>query len=309
MPGTIFGTEGANQMVRSGSVPFDKAYGLGGDDLIDFTGAWGSSPFYLYGGAGNDTIRGSTRTTSYMDGGAGNDGYVVNSSLNIVTEGANAGYDTLYIATPYVDAGGSRSIVMAGSGVSGGYTVDADVESVQMNIWTGKVGPNNVGFTFHGNDYANNFGGSEGADTIRGRGGNDTLNGKGGADRMDGGVGLDILNGGDGSDLMFGGKADGDKLTGGAGADIFVLSGKGGSPITLTDVIMDHNSSLDTIVLQGIGSKITSVSTAYVGGKTEVAIGGSLDTAVFTMQGSYSNSAIATLVNSGKIGTDDSIFV
>ncbi len=305
---TFTGTAGNNSSTQTGLIPLDTFYMLEGKDLLDLTGATGNVPFYVYGGAGDDTLRGSSRTATIMDGGTGNDSFVVNNKGNVVVEAANQGYDTLYIGTPYVDAGGSRLIVMAGSGVSGGYTVDVDVEAVRANVFSGSIGPKSVGFTFHGNSGANLFGGSEGGDTMRGNAGNDTLEGKGGNDRLQGGVGLDILVGDGGNDVLFGDKSDGDKLTGGAGSDLFVFGGRGGTQITLTDVVMDYDRALDDIVIQGTGS-IKSVSGVTAGGTTQVTVVGTTDTAIFSMAGSYSTSVLNSMLGAGDIRVDDRLFV
>jgi Ca2+-binding RTX toxin-like protein len=79
----------------------------------------------------------------------------------------------------------------------------------------------------------NNLVGTSGNDSIVGLGGDDTLNGAGGSDTVDGGEGNDFVFGGEG--------AFSDTLTGGPGADTFVLGGISSSnleifpPDTLTD--------------------------------------------------------------------------
>ncbi len=306
---TFTGTAGNNSSTLKGLIQLDKFYMLEGNDLLDLTGAWGNTSFSVFGGAGNDILRGSSRTTTIMDGGTGNDDFVINNQNNLAVEVANQGYDTLRIATPYVEAGGSRSIVMAGSGVSGGYIVDVDIEAVRAEVSLGKIGPKSLGFNFYGNTGANVFAGSEGGDTMRGNAGNDTLEGKGGDDRLQGELGLDILVGDGGNDTLFAERADGDKLTGGAGADLFVFGGKGGTPVTLTDVVMDYDRALDDIVLQGIGSSIKSVSGVTAGGTTQVTVVGTTDTAIFSMVGSYSTSVLNSMLGAGDIRIDNNLFV
>jgi Ca2+-binding RTX toxin-like protein len=67
----------------------------------------------------------------------------------------------------------------------------------------------------------------DGNDILNGYDGNDLLSGDGGNDQLFGGDGSDTLLGGDGSDFLYGGpRAAGfqDVLTGGNGADVFLLS-------------------------------------------------------------------------------------
>lgn len=67
----------------------------------------------------------------------------------------------------------------------------------------------------------------DGNDKIAGYGGNDTLDGGGGNDELFGGDGADTLEGGAGADFLYGGRrglGNLDILTGGTGADSFLLS-------------------------------------------------------------------------------------
>ncbi|MGL5079996.1 MAG: calcium-binding protein [Microcoleaceae cyanobacterium] len=72
-----------------------------------------------------------------------------------------------------------------------------------------------------------------GADSIDGGNGNDIFLGGLGNDYLDGGAEADLIRGGAGFDLLFGGGEDGenqtaaDTLTGGADADLFVLTSTG----------------------------------------------------------------------------------
>ena len=108
------------------------------------------------GGAGNDSL----------SGGAGNDIYLVDSSLDVVTEKLNEGTDTI------------RSSV----GVS---ALAANVENLSL---TGSADING-----NGNALANVIIGNAGSNALDGGDGNDTLNGSGGADTLSGGLGDDLF--------------------------------------------------------------------------------------------------------------------
>ncbi len=136
----------------------DSLIGGGGDDILD-------------GGAGNDT----------MVGGAGNDTYFVDSLLDVVTEVAGGGNDTVYTTIA-------------------GFTA-ANVENI---ILVGAAPGAPVGQTLVGDGGPNTLTGGAGNDTLIGGGGNDILNGGDGndtfmytigdgADSVDGGAGNDTL--------------------------------------------------------------------------------------------------------------------
>lgn len=172
----------------------------------------------LNGGGGADTL----------SGGAGNDTYVT-EGLDVITEAAGAGVDTVQS--------------------SGGYTLAANLENL---VLTGTA------LRGAGNDLNNRITGNASNNVLSGGGGNDTLIGGAGNDTLDGGVGLNTViyegtaavavnltngtaTGGQGSDtltnigvVLTGGGNDilvGDSsanaLNGGAGND--TISGWGGA--------------------------------------------------------------------------------
>jgi Ca2+-binding RTX toxin-like protein len=98
----------------------------------------------LNGGAGNDTL----------SGGAGNDLYIVDSTLDVVIEGSNAGTD--------------------GVQASVSYSLSANVENLTL---TGSAAINGIGNSLNnvitGNSAANTLNGGGGADTLSGGLGND----------------------------------------------------------------------------------------------------------------------------------------
>jgi Ca2+-binding RTX toxin-like protein len=144
---TINGTSGNDGLM--GTVKNDVLNGLAGDDTLN-------------GLAGNDT----------MQGGLGNDTYIVDSKLDAVVEGENAGFDQINSSVDYA--------------------LSANVEKL---VLTGNTNINGVGSA--GNDFIN---GNAGDNVLNGMAGNDDLFGDNGNDTLNGGVGNDTLNGGNGYD-------------------------------------------------------------------------------------------------------------
>jgi serralysin len=107
----------------------------------------------LIGNAGNNVLNGGAGADN-MSGGAGNDTYVVDNADDVVTEGANAGTDTVQASIPY--------------------TLGANLENLTL---TGSASINGAGNAL--------------ANVITGNSGNNILDGGTGADTMSGGVGND----------------------------------------------------------------------------------------------------------------------
>jgi len=116
----------------------------------------------LTGNAGDNVLNGGAGADT-MIGGLGNDTYVVDVATDVVTEGVNAGIDTVQ------------------SGVT--YTLGANLENLTL---TGTAARNGTG-----NTADNVLLGNSGANTLTGNAGNDTLDGKAGADSLIGGTGND----------------------------------------------------------------------------------------------------------------------
>ena len=156
----INGTGNTAANIVTGNTGNNLLSGLGGDDQ-------------LFGGAGNDALDGSTGNDSLdggigndtLTGGAGNDIYVVDSTLDIVTEAASAGTDLVQSSATF--------------------TLTVNVENLVL------VGAAAINGT--GNTLANSITGTTGANQLFGLDGNDSL---------DGGTGNDILNGGIGNDTF-----------------------------------------------------------------------------------------------------------
>ena len=163
----------------------EKAFGLGGDDIVQ-------------GGFGND----------YLDGGAGFDiadyatasvGVSVNLGLTGAQSTVGAGTDTL----------------VSIEGIRGSAFADVLTGNQTANLLSG-IGGNDTVF---GGDGADTVTATSGQTYLRGEAGEDSLSGGSGFDDMHGNMGNDTLRGNDGEDWVVGGK-DNDLLFGDAAWDI-----------------------------------------------------------------------------------------
>jgi VCBS repeat-containing protein len=158
-------------LVSTGVGPF---HGIGNAAANAITGGAGNDT--LEGGLGNDVLTGGLGGDN-MIGGLGNDVYSVDNVLDVVTELAAQGTDTV------------NTTLSA-------YTLGDNVE----NLVAKAVG------SFHGigNASANTMTGNIGSDILEGGGGKDILLGGAGADRLVGGAAADTLTGGaDGDTFVF----------------------------------------------------------------------------------------------------------
>ncbi len=152
-------TDPVGDLISGGRDTADNLTGTAGADNV--TGDRGNDT--LSGGLGNDTLNGG-RDNDRLDGGpgadlligdTGNDVFVVDDPLDIVSELAAGGTDTVFTSLA-------------------SYTLPVDVEALTFS--------GTAGFRGQGNGLANQITGGSGADTISGGGGADTITGGGGAD-------------------------------------------------------------------------------------------------------------------------------
>ena len=208
--------------------------GNAGDNVL--TGTSGNDT--LNGGAGNDTLNGGGGINTLI-GGAGNDRFIVNALTDVVSEGLNAGTDTVVASLDY--------------------TLTANVDNLEL---TGSA------VTGIGNALANTITGTGGANTLSGLAGNDTLIGGAGQDTVDGGVGNDVV-------VMQVTAGNVDNADGGAGIDTLALTG--GSGVVAVDLssLIDQVTSIggvpdDTLVQKnfenldasGLGGSVTVTGSA-----------------------------------------------
>jgi len=208
----------------------ENAKGGSGNDTV--TGNSGNNA--LYGNAGNDTISGGSGD-DYMDGGTGTD------------------------TVDYIhwNGGGTYNLATGLATFPGFYTEDIlNFENILTgsgnDTVVGSVAANRI-TTNGGNDSISS---GDGNDTISAGDGNDELIGGGGNDWLDGGVGTDRLNG---YGTVTNDLSQFDTLTGGAGADYFVLGGTWGvSYVESGDgyaIIKDWDFISDWIETRGIASQ------------------------------------------------------
>ncbi|MFN6461907.1 MAG: DVUA0089 family protein [Nostoc sp. DedVER02] len=211
-------------------VNFDNVKGTNANDIIigddqnnQLFGNGGNDS--LNGGNGSDTLDGGTGTDT-LNGAAGNDTYIITSAGDTIIEAANSGTDIVRSSISYTLGTNVENLTLTGTSLIGG---------------TGNTLNN---FLF-GNTANNTLNGLEGNDTLDGNLGNDILNGGDGNDSLQGGPDNDILNGGAGDDILIGvfpenllppGLKETDTLTGGTGADRFILG-------DLVNIFYDDNNS------------------------------------------------------------------
>jgi Ca2+-binding RTX toxin-like protein len=247
----------------SGNDSSNRLEGGGGDD--DLTGSTASANAdTLFGGAGNDTLRGGGGDTLY--GGADNDTLIAGAGPRDTLYGGD-GMDILmgsggdYLAgganndTYYVNAGDTVYEQFASHGTD---TVHTTLSTYTMSVYVENLVFSTSEFypdgdhTAHGNSEDNQITGGAGVDTFHGNNGVDRLYGRGGNDNLNGGyagdflygdAGADTLRGDAGNDGLYGG-ADNDNLNGGADNDTLI---GGGGKDTLTG-----GSGVDTFQFESV---------------------------------------------------------
>jgi Ca2+-binding RTX toxin-like protein len=246
----------------------NQAYALAGNDSMSA----GLGDDSLYGGVGNDKLNGD-EGSDYLLGGSGSD------TLN-----GGAGGDTLNAeggdtpSTTGTDAPGTLNVLNGDAGNdhlyggAGNERLNGGADADQLN---GAAGND----TLDGGDGADTLSGEAGNDSLSGSGGNDILH-VGRSGNSHGGA-TDTLNGGAGDDILYlvdDSTGYGDKaiLTGGTGADAFVLgdgyydfSWLGYSPLSAADRITDFKAiegdRLDSGITDGLGGNHGNIPLVWRG--------------------------------------------
>jgi Ca2+-binding RTX toxin-like protein len=216
----ITGTSGGNSL-----------FGDGGNDT-------------LVGNDGGDILNGATGNDS-MAGGTGDDTYWVDATADVINEGVNWGYDTMYVESLLV----------------GNYLLAANVETLTLSMNEGG-GFSTINHNATGNAQHNTINGNAGNNSLSGLGGEDTISGGTGNDVLSGGTENDELFGGIGNDTIFGDAGDDeldgetgfDSMSGGTGDDLYwVFEGDGASTVigaANEDVVVEAlNAGRDTVIV------------------------------------------------------------
>ena len=239
----------------------------------------------LEGLAGNDTLDGGAGLDTLI-GGTGDDTYVIDSALDVVTELAGEGTDTVQVAFTYTLGNHLENLLLTGSAALSGFGNTLD------NALTGNAAANRL----EGLAGADTLDGGSGIDTLVGGTGDDTyivestgdrviersasdgvdtvlssasfftleahvenlsltgtasIGGAGNAlaNTLTGNAGNNLFDGGDGNDTLFGGAGN-DSLYGGAGSDS-MLGGAGNDLYRVglsTDIVVEFaDEGTDTV--------------------------------------------------------------
>jgi Ca2+-binding RTX toxin-like protein len=263
----VTGTDAANSNL-SGTSGRDLIEGLAGNDTLN-------------GGDGNDTLDGGAGADR-MSGGAGDDNYSVDNTGDVVTEGSNAGTDTVLSSVSYTLANNVENLRLSGSAninATGNSANNWLIGNAGNNRLNGGAGADSMvggaGDDTYVVDNANDTiveAEGEGTDTVETNRtktlsanlenlvltGNADIDGTGNASNnvITGNAGDNVLNGGAGNDTLIG-NGGADELIGGTGDDTYVLSSAGGGGD-------DGDSEVEIVELTGEGTDTVVTDQAYV---------------------------------------------
>ena len=246
--------------------------------LGNINGTGNSVANMLTGNGGDNVLDGGAGADS-MAGGAGNDTYLVDVAGDLVTEGADAGTDTVRSAVNYALGANLENLTLTGAGNINGTGNDA------ANILTGNSGNNTLN-------------GGAGADTMAGGAGNDTyvvdavgdtvteaegegtdlvrasvsytlsanvenltltgsknINGTGNAleNVLTGNAKNNVLDGGAGADTMVGGAGNDTYVADNAG-DVVVEADGAGTDLVQASVSYTLSANVENLTLTGSGN-------------------------------------------------------
>jgi VCBS repeat-containing protein len=227
--GSINGTGNALDNVITGNGGNNTLSGLDGNDT-------------LIGNAGNDILDGGTGADN-LQGGTGNDTYVVDNAGDVVTEGLNAGTDTVQSSIDYTLTANVENLTLTGTDNLHG------TGNTLNNVIIGNSGDNTVDAA-EGADTVN---AGAGNDIVHGGDGNDSLFGEAGNDQLFGDAGNDLLDGGVGADRMEGGIGDDTYVVDDAG-DLVIEGSNAGTDLVQSSITYTLTDNVENLTLTGTGN-------------------------------------------------------
>jgi Ca2+-binding RTX toxin-like protein len=255
------------------------------------------------GGAGNDTITGSTGKDTLI-GGIGNDVFVVQNTLDVIVENVGGGTDAVQSSVTYALSSNIESLTLTGSANING-TGNSD-----NNTITGNTGDNRLD-------------GGSGADTLIGGDGNDTYVVDNAGDTItESGTGTDTVEtsvsysiasiasienltvtgtasvavSGNGGNNVITANSGADTLNGGDGADTFVL----GTYLTSADAIVGGNGT-DALTFTDNGTATSDLDGVSA---VEIVTLGDAATSVVTVDGLVASGQTLTVTAAALSGTN-----
>ena len=265
-------TGNAEANVLTGNGANNTLLGLAGNDTLN-------------GRAGNDTLDGGTGDDA-LNGGGGNDSYIVDSESDVVTEGVDAGTDTVSSSVSFtlganvehltltgsadIDGtgnalantltGNSGINILAGGAGNDTYVVQNDADSIVENLSAGidVVKSSALNFTLAANvehliltgDADISGTGNELKNILTGNSGDNALSGLAGNDTLRGGAGNDTLDGGEGTDTMVGGLGD-DTYIVNIATDVVTEALNGGTDTVMASLNYTLGENLENLELTG----------------------------------------------------------
>ncbi len=277
----------------------------------------------LTGNAGNNTLDGGAGIDT-MIGGLGNDTYIVDAVGEVITEGTNAGTDTVMSAVTYTLGTNLENLVLTGTAninATGNTLANTLTGNTGNNTLSGGAGAD-VMIGGMGNDtyIIDNVGdvasenSGEGTDTVSAAStytlganienliltGTTAINGTGNGDDnvITGNSGKNILDGGAGADTLDGGT-NGDTMIGGLGDDTYYVDNTG-------DVISENASEgSDTVITTMSYTLSANIENLTLSGTAAVGTGNSDDNII---TGNASNNTLNGMAGadtmSGGLGND-----
>jgi VCBS repeat-containing protein len=285
----------------------ESAYLLGSVENLTLTDAaiygTGNTLDNVISGNGSDNVLDGGIGADTLMGGQGNDTFVVDNTLDVVTEYAVEGTDTVQTSVAYTLSANVENLTLTGiaaitgtgndldnvitgnsnvsSSLVGGLGNDTYVLGSTGNIiseaagegidtvvsgisWT--LGSNIENLTLTGTAAINGTGNAL-DNVITGNSADNILDGGDGNDTLTGGFGNDSFSGGYGNDVLNVSYSGYEQITvdGGAGNDIVNFTGTASGPVSFsdTDTWAESNGSIDTAVNAGV---LTQAGLSLVGG-------------------------------------------